>query len=162
MNGPAKSAKLAQTGQAEGTKSAFHYSVETSARPETLWRLWTDVANWPAWDTELESARLEGAFQAGARGALKGKGNPRSTFVIESVESERSYRFVTALPFGGRLLIERRLTPLTQGTRFRHDVRFEGFGGAVLSLLFGGRYRAALPVVMERIKSMAESNEARR
>jgi uncharacterized protein YndB with AHSA1/START domain len=143
--------------EAEGSRSAFHHEVETTAAPEAVWRVWTDVAGWPAWDTELESTRLEDPFQAGASGVLKGKGNPESTFTIEAVEPNRSYRFATALPLGGRLVIERTLTPLEQGTRFRHDVRFEGFGGGLLSLFLGGGYRAALPGVMERIKVLAEA-----
>ncbi|MDX2013379.1 MAG: SRPBCC family protein [Myxococcaceae bacterium] len=148
--------------QAEGTRSAFHAEAETRASPDAIWRVWTDVARWPAWDTELESARLNSAFEAGATGVLKGRGNPESGFVIEAVNVGSSYRFVTQLPLGGRLVIDRTLTPLERGTRFRHDVRFEGFGGAVLSLFLGGRYREALPGVLARIQALAEGEEAAR
>jgi uncharacterized protein YndB with AHSA1/START domain len=148
--------------QATGSRSAFVHDLETRASPEAVWRVWTEVAAWPSWDTELESARLDGSFLAGARGILKGKGSPEAKFVIDAVETGRRYRFVTLLPLGGRLVIERTLTPLERGTRFRHDVRFEGFGGAVLSLFLGHGYRAALPGVMERIKVLAEAQVSAR
>lgn len=162
MNSPSLGSASTAVTEAEGTRSDFRHEVETRASPEAVWRVWTDVAGWPAWDTELESARLSGAFDTGATGVLKGRGNPESGFTLEAVEAGRSYRFVTQLPLGGRLVIDRTLTPLERGTRFRHHVRFEGFGGAVLSLFLGGRYRAALPGVMARIGALAEGDEASR
>jgi hypothetical protein len=44
--------------------SAEH-SVETSASPEAIWRLWADVPGWPEWNADLARAELEGEFQAG-------------------------------------------------------------------------------------------------
>jgi uncharacterized protein YndB with AHSA1/START domain len=144
--------------EATGTNADFSHTVQTKARPEAVWRLWTEVSTWPSWDSELESVRLEVPFGAGASGMLKGKGAPESAFVIDDVVPGASYRFSTKLPFGGALVIDRTLTPLPEGTRFEHHVRFQGFGGWLLSGFLGGGYRKALPGVMEKIRVLAEAS----
>ena len=41
-------------------------SIETTAGPEAVWRLWADVARWPEWNADLEQATLSGPFAAGS------------------------------------------------------------------------------------------------
>jgi uncharacterized protein YndB with AHSA1/START domain len=45
---------------------AKEYSLETGAQPEQIWRLWTDVAGWPAWNGDIERIELIGPFAAGS------------------------------------------------------------------------------------------------
>ncbi len=142
--------------EATGTNADFSHAVQTRARPEAVWRVWTEVSTWPSWDSELESVRLEAPFAAGASGTLKAKGAPEASFVIDEVVPGARYRFSTKLPFGGALVIDRTLTPMPAGTRFEHHFRFQGFGGWLMSGFLGGGYRKALPGVMERIRDLAE------
>lgn len=141
---------------AEGTNAHFQYEVTTSAPTTAVWRLWSDVSTWPSWDTELETARLDGAFASGVTGVLKGKGAPESAFSIADVVDGQRYAVVTKLPLGGTLVIERFFVSTEGGTRFRHEVRFEGFGGRLLSAFLGRGYREALPGAMERLRALAE------
>lgn len=46
---------------------AAEHSVETSAAPEEIWRLWADVAGWPEWNADIERIELVGPFAAGGR-----------------------------------------------------------------------------------------------
>jgi hypothetical protein len=46
---------------------ANEFSVETQAPPEQIWRLWADVAGWPAWNGDIERIELIGPFAAGSR-----------------------------------------------------------------------------------------------
>jgi Polyketide cyclase / dehydrase and lipid transport len=45
---------------------ANEHSVETTAAPEQIWRLWADVAGWPEWNHDIEQIELVGAFAAGS------------------------------------------------------------------------------------------------
>jgi len=45
---------------------ASEHSVETTAGPEQIWRLWADVAGWPEWNHDIEQIELVGAFAAGS------------------------------------------------------------------------------------------------
>lgn len=138
--------------------SHFSHTSSTTAPPAAVWRLWTDFSTWPQWDPETERASLDGPLQLGATGTLKGKGAPESRLDITRFEPQVRYEFSTVLPFGGRLVILRELSSEQGRTQFTHDVRFEGFGGWLLAPFFGPRYRAALPGVLENIKTLAETS----
>jgi hypothetical protein len=142
---------------AEGTNAHFFHEVTTTGAPERVWALWTDLSTWPQWDPETEYARAEGPFVAGLEGTLKGKGAPESRFRVTRLEAGSAYEFSTELPLGGRLVILRELVSESGLTRFKHDVRFEGFGGWLFAPFFGPKYRTALPGVLERIRLSVEA-----
>ena len=41
------------------------HEIDINAPLGLVWRLHTDVNNWPAWQTEITQAQLDGAFQPG-------------------------------------------------------------------------------------------------
>jgi uncharacterized protein YndB with AHSA1/START domain len=134
----------------------FDHTVETSAPPEKIWAAWTDVERWPEWDTELDSASLDGSFALGAKGRVKPKRGPAARFSISELIPGESYTFTTRLPLCG-LKVRRHLTRKDGGaTYFTHEVSFVGPLSCVFGNLLGGRYREALPVVMENLRKTAE------
>ena len=42
------------------------HSIETTAAPEKIWKLWSDVGGWPRWNADLDRAELVGPFAAGS------------------------------------------------------------------------------------------------
>ncbi len=141
---------------AAGSNRHFTHTVRTEAPAEAIWRLWTDPATWPAWDTELESARLDGDIGLGAEGVLV-SGGRETRFAISLWEPKRRYAFTTRFPLGS--LVVTRTLDTTHGTRFTHDVRFRGVGGAVLAPILGPRFRRALPEVMQTLEALARAPE---
>jgi hypothetical protein len=41
------------------------HEIDINAPLETVWRLQTNVNNWPAWQTDITAARLDGPFEPG-------------------------------------------------------------------------------------------------
>jgi uncharacterized protein YndB with AHSA1/START domain len=73
----------------EVTMWANDVSVETSAAPERVWRLWADVARWPEWNGDIERIELIGAFAAGGRILMTPIGDePVELHIAEAVEPE--------------------------------------------------------------------------
>jgi uncharacterized protein YndB with AHSA1/START domain len=65
-------------------------SVETTAAPEQIWRLWADVAGWPEWNGDIEQIELIGPFAAGSRILMTPIGEePVELRIKEAVEPER-------------------------------------------------------------------------
>src|SRR5271170_6347133 len=62
------------------------HTVETTATPIQIWRVWEDVERWESWDHEIELSRLDGPFQTGTTGYLKPKGGPLLKTLITHVE----------------------------------------------------------------------------
>jgi len=74
------------------------HSVETTAAPETIWKLWTDVGDWPRWNADLERAELTGAFAPGSEITMF----PREDDPIELIiaEADEPERFVDQADLG--------------------------------------------------------------
>src|SRR6266498_1842424 len=65
------------------------HSIETSAAPEEIWRLWADVASWPAWNGDIERIELHGPFDAGSTIVMTPIGQePIELRIAEAVEPE--------------------------------------------------------------------------
>ncbi|MEM6326023.1 MAG: SRPBCC family protein [Bacteroidota bacterium] len=149
----------ADTPVAEGTNHAFSHTLVTTASPDEVWRLWTDPDTWPAWDTELDSASLDGPWREGARGRLQPLSGPSSSFSVTAV-SERETAFSTRFPLGA-LRVVRRWEPVSDTQiAITHEVSFVGFSGRIFASRFGPRFRAALPQVMARLDSLARADSA--
>jgi hypothetical protein len=39
------------------------HQIDINAPLDTVWRLQTDVSNWPAWQADITAARLDGPFE---------------------------------------------------------------------------------------------------
>jgi uncharacterized protein YndB with AHSA1/START domain len=66
------------------------HSVETSASPEAVWRLWSDMPRWPEWNADLSQAELEGEFSEGSTIRMTSNdGEAVELWIAEALESER-------------------------------------------------------------------------
>ncbi len=62
------------------------HTVETTATPVQIWRVWQDVENWKTWDQEIELSQIDGPFQAGTAGHTKFVGTPLFKTLLIRVE----------------------------------------------------------------------------
>lgn len=144
-----------------GCATAFEHTVCTAAEPSRLWAVWTDVEAWPEWDTELESATVDGPFEVGTKGILKPKDGPSSEFELVAVDPRRGYTYDVGLPLS-HLRVARSSAPRDGILAVTHRVSFEGVLGWFFAGFLKGRYEEALPGVMEALASQAEAGTIER
>jgi uncharacterized protein YndB with AHSA1/START domain len=66
------------------------HSVETSASPEAVWRLWADVPRWPDWNADLAQADLDGEFREGSTILMtSNEGDVIELRIADAVEPEQ-------------------------------------------------------------------------
>ena len=111
---------------APGTDTDFSFTLATTASKGKIWSLGTDVAGWPKRDI-VESARIEGPFQLGARGASTSQGM-ESAFEVTAIANEEAYELTFPLP-GRALVIDGSFARDSNRTLFTRRVRFTGAGG---------------------------------
>jgi hypothetical protein len=64
-------------------------SIETTATPEAIWRLWSDVLGWPEWNRDIEHVEISGPFEAGSTITMTPVGDdPVELRIAEAVEPE--------------------------------------------------------------------------
>lgn len=141
---------------------SLKYSVETSAKKSTIWRLWSDVENWKKFDTILQYSYLldDADFETGASGYLKAKGAPKTKF--ELIEVNESVSFIESLkiPLWQAIHLQRYFEENENGkTTFTHEVNFRGGLRSITYAMLAGTFKEELKHVMSRLKEVAESEE---
>jgi uncharacterized protein YndB with AHSA1/START domain len=108
------------------------HSVETTAQPEDVWRVWEDVPGWPRWNGDIERIELVGPFAAGSRIVMTPFGaEPIDLRIADAVENEH---FVDEADLGDVLVrTDHRVERLDSG-RARVTYRMEITGPAADSL----------------------------
>ncbi len=118
--------------------------------------MWIDVEGSPAWDTDVEWSRLDGAFRPGSKGAFKLKGGPELRFELDRVELLRSYTNTVRLP--GLMVrfthevesVDKRLNVV------RHGAALSGPLGWVLAPFLARKLRTALQIALRNMLIQAE------
>lgn len=72
----------------------------TGIKKEDIWRIWTDVNNWPTWHGDLDYCTLEGEFEAGNYFILKPKAMKKGV-KIELIEVNKEQSFTDCTHFFG-------------------------------------------------------------
>lgn len=144
------------------SKMTFYHAVKTSAIKERIWDIWTDIENWPQWDTELEKSQIEGDFQLGAIGSFKPKDGPNLPFTITELIPGQTYTFSVQMPFC-QLQVKRYFADAesdheAESTIFIHQISFVGALSWLFAGIVGQRIKKVLPSVMEQLQAIAEQS----
>ncbi len=133
------------------------------AKQETLWRLWADVENWKKFDTLLQYSYLKDpkVFEKGAIGYVKASGAPKTKFKITRYKEGYYFTEKLYLPFYNSLDLQRYFEKSDIGeTIFTHEVNFKGPLTGILFFFLNKSFKKELPLVMNRLKQVAEDEEA--
>ena len=104
------------------------HATEAEVEPAAIWRAWTDVAGWPAWNTDIEAIELRGSFAPGGTIAMKPQGAPTVELrIAEVVDGEL---FVDEADVGGTIVRTLHRVERTDAGRTRVLYRLEADGPA--------------------------------
>ena len=83
---------------------------------EDIWRLWTDVSNWPKWhDGAIEYCKIDGAFEVGNHFMLKPKDERPVKIVL--TEIDEGLKFVDrTIFFGATMYVTHAMEETSEGT----------------------------------------------
>jgi len=89
-------------------------SVETTASPEKVWKVWSDMSTWGDWNPNVSTMDWTGGFVQGSQGIMNTKAGQHHKMTLAEVQPGRSF------------VLETSVVP---GTRFRFNCRVEPSGG---------------------------------
>jgi Polyketide cyclase / dehydrase and lipid transport len=130
-------------------------SATTTAEPEQIWALWSDVSSWNGWDHEVVSSSLDGAFVLGTTGTLKPRGGPATRFVITDVRPMISFSDRSRLPLA-TIDFHHRLSVADGITTIEHSVVMNGPLTPVFRRLIGTKIAKGLPTAVAALAALAE------
>jgi Polyketide cyclase / dehydrase and lipid transport len=134
----------------------FHASAISTANPETIWPLYSDVTNWNRWDDSIVASDLAGTFEVGSHGSMTIEGNPRPLpFVLFEVTANKSFCNASEIP-GVKIEFIHTLEPTTEGTQITHQVTISGPAWEQVAATVGKKLEHDLPLTVASLAKLAE------
>jgi uncharacterized protein YndB with AHSA1/START domain len=130
---------------------------QTTASPEAVWRVLSDLDSWASWDTSMEWVRLQDPFGVGARVVMKPIGQDPITSTIVEAAPNRVYADETELG-EVTLRFSHTLEPLTAGgTRVVHRLEISGPAADRVGPELGPAITEDFPEAMAALLARAEA-----
>jgi Polyketide cyclase / dehydrase and lipid transport len=131
------------------------HTTETLATPETIWRLFTEVATWPRWNAGVEKIEMTEPFATGATFTMTVPGQPPLTTRLLDVR-ERSH-FVDETVVGDlSIIVTHTIQPAAAGrTRIAYALRAQGPGCDEV----GPAISSDFPEVLAALVAVAEAEQ---
>jgi Polyketide cyclase / dehydrase and lipid transport len=136
---------------------ATEYSIEATATPSAVWRVWSDVGRWPEWNADLERAELSGAFVEGSTTTMYQRGG--GAIELRAAEVVEPERFVDEADLGDVVVRTiHRIETLEGDRRVRVVYRIEirGPQADTLGPQIGPEISADFPEVLAALVQRAE------
>ena len=137
-------------------------SVETTASPEAVWRIWSDTPTWQEWNPDVQSMSLNGPFATGTTGVMKTKQGTRQVTLTEVVPG-RSFRLETTVIPLTRFFFDCTVASGPAGkTTISQAVRVGGPLGGVVGGMMVKQIADTFPPLLQGLARKAEASEGRR
>jgi Polyketide cyclase / dehydrase and lipid transport len=131
-------------------------SATSKAKPEAIWKLWSDVANWKSWDRGIEASSLSGEFMEGTAGTLTPRGANLLPFKMTQVTPLESFTDETELP-GAKLTFHHVLEKTSDGVNVTHQGTISGPAWENYASGLGKGLEAELPHTVATLVKLAEA-----
>src|SRR5438067_7890437 len=135
-------------------------SLESTASPEKVWRLWSDTSTWPQWNPDVTAISLDGPFASGSSGSMTTKAGGTHRIELRDVEPGRTFTLVTSPAPLGTFAFRCQVMPAGAGTRISQGVGMSGPLGGLYSAMMGNRIAEGFVAILDGLKQRAESHEA--
>jgi hypothetical protein len=134
-------------------------SVEVDVAPESIWRLWSDISTWGAWEPRILTAQPDGPFAVGTTIALTHPDAPPSTIRVAEVIDGSLLTVESELPGGVVMKLVYRIIEWAGHTRASLRVEIAGPGsdavGDQLGPMVVSQFPESLDAVCRAAKGLA-------
>jgi hypothetical protein len=132
-------------------------SLETTAPPATVWRVWSDVNRWPEWNPDMKESRLDGPLKLGATGMINTKSGGKHDVVVTYFQDGRSFELEsTALP-GTKMAIRAAIAPSGGGSRITQGFEPRGLLAPLVGPMMSGQILKTFNAVLDGLKRKVET-----
>ncbi len=130
-------------------------SVETTAAPERIWELFSDVNRWKQWNSGIQHIELHGPFVVGTTFSMRTMENEQFLSTLVAVENNKSFTDETVID-GTRILVHHDISPLPSGnTKVTYSTEITGPNAAQ----FGATVTGDFADVLKALKTLAEQRK---
>lgn len=128
-------------------------SIETTASPAAIWRLFADVPGWKRWNAGIEQIEIHGPFAKGTSFFMQPPGD--NGFTSTLIEVSENIGFTDETIIGDtRVVVHHRIIPMSYGkTTIAYCTEITGPDAAQFGPMVTGDFHE----VLAALKALAES-----
>jgi polyketide cyclase/dehydrase/lipid transport protein len=131
-------------------------SVETSASPEQVWQVWSDMSTWGEWNPNVSTMDWSGGFVSGTSGVMNTRAGQHHKMQLIDVSPGRGFALLTAVVPGTRFRFNCRIEPGAK-TKASQTVEVGGPLGPVMGGMLGPQVSKEFGVLLKNLSRKAES-----
>ena len=123
---------------------------------EDVWRIWTDINNWPTWHGDLDYCKLEGNFAVGNHFFLKPKGVKPVKIMLTEINEGYSFTDCTAF-FGAKMYDTHTMEDTPEGLKLTNKLVMIGSLKWLWIKLVAQNVAVSVPEETEALVKLARS-----
>jgi len=132
-------------------------SVETTASPDRVWQIWSDMSTWGDWNPNVSTMDWQGGFVSGSTGVMNTKAGQHHSMQLVDVQPGRSFALVTSVVPGTKFRFNCRIEPAGAKTKISQTVEVGGPLGPVLGGMFGPQVSKEFGTLLANLARKAET-----
>lgn len=126
-------------------------------KKEDIWRIWTDVNNWPSWHGDLDYCKLLGDFVVGNYFMLKPKGVNPVKIVLTDIKEGHHFTDCTTF-FGAKMYDTHAMEDTVDGLKLTNKLVVTGPLKWLWIILVAKNVANTVPDEMEALVKLARGN----
>src|ERR1700730_8312375 len=133
-------------------------SVESTASPERVWKIWSDMSTWGDWNPNESATEWTGGFLPGSQGIMNTKAGQHHKMTLADVQPGRFFALETVVVPLTRFRFNCRDEPGAEGkTKISQTVELKGPIGPVVQGMMGPQVSKEFPTLLANLARKAEA-----
>ena len=133
-------------------------SVETTASPDKVWKIWSDMSTWGDWNPNVATMEWQGAFASGTTGVMNTRAGQHHKMRLLDVVPGRSFALETRVVPGTTFRFNCRIEPEGSKTKIGQYVEVNGLLGPILRGMMGPQVSKEFGVLLRNLANKAEAS----
>ena len=133
-------------------------SVETTASPERVWKIWSDMSTWGAWNPNVSTMDWQGGFVSGSTGVMNTPTGQHHKMELVDVQPGRGFALLTSVVPGTRFRFNCRIDSANGKTKVSQTVEVGGLLGPVMGPMLGPQVSKEFGTLLANLAKQAESS----
>ena len=132
-------------------------SVETTASPDRVWQIWSDMSTWGEWNPNVSTMDWQGGFVSGSTGVMNTKAGQHHSMQLVDVQPSRGFALVTSVVPGTKFRFHCRIEPAGAKTKISQTVEVGGPLEPVLGGMLGPQVSKEFGTLLANLARKAET-----
>ncbi|MDQ2922905.1 MAG: SRPBCC family protein [Candidatus Dormibacteraeota bacterium] len=134
-------------------------SVESTASPERVWRIWSDMSTWGDWNPNVSTMEWNGGFVQGSEGIMNTRAGQHHKMRLAEVQPGKSFVLETRVVPGTVFRFNCKVDSAPGGkTRISQTVEVKGPLGPILQGMMGPQISKEFATLLANLAKKAEAS----